>query len=164
MRKFDTRVQMMDAGMKLFESENGFGTCIGQVKANLKETGKVLEARELEGIAIPGSTGDFDLFVDRSNLWRKKYLSCRIEYAGEREEGGKTIFRYAASFREGNRSRGLRAVTMLVLMLLSAAAAVVFNSFISYLAGFAAIVAIACLWIMPSGEAVRTVRRLMSEL
>ena len=36
MRKFDTRVQMMDAGMKLFESENGFGTCIGQVKANLK--------------------------------------------------------------------------------------------------------------------------------
>ena len=163
MRKFDTRVQMMDAGMKLFESENGFGTCIGQVKANLKETGKVLEARELEGIALPGSTGDFDLFVDRSNLWRKKYLSCRIEYAGEREEGGKTIFRYAASFREGNRS-GLRAVTMLVLMLLSAAAAVVFNSFISYLAGFAAIVAIACLWIMPSGEAVRTVRRLMSEL
>ena len=163
MRKFDTRVQMMDAGMKLFESENGFGTCIGQVKANLKETGKVLEARELEGIALPGSTGDFDLFVDRSNL-RKKYLSCRIEYAGEREDGGKTIFRYAASFREGNRSRGLRAVTMLVLMLLSAAAAVVFNSFISYLAGFAAIVAIACLWIMPSGEAVRTVRRLMSEL
>ena len=100
MRKFDTRVQMMDAGMKLFESENGFGTCIGQVKANLKETGKVLEARELEGIALPGSTGDFDLFVDRSNLWRKKYVSCRIEYAGEREEGGKTIFRYAASFRE----------------------------------------------------------------
>ena len=53
---------------------------------------------------------------------------------------------------------------MLVLMILSAAAAVVFNSFISYLAGFAAIVAIAFLWIMPSGEAVRTVRRLMSEL
>ena len=118
----------------------------------------------MEGIALPDSTGDFDLFVGRSNLWRKKYLSCRIEYAGEREDGGKTIFRYAASFREGNRSRGLRAVTMLVLMLLSAAAAVVFNSFISYLAGFTAIVAIACLWIMPSGEAVRTVRRLMSEL
>ena len=104
MRKFDTRVQMMDAGMKLFESENGFGTCIGQVKANLKETGKVLEARELEGIALPSSTGAFARFVARLNLWRKKYLSCRIEYAGEREEGGKTIFRYAASFREIGRA------------------------------------------------------------
>lgn len=164
MRNFDKKVQMMDAGMKLFESENGFGTCIGQVKANLKEYGKVLENRDLEGVTLPDSTGEYDLFTDRTDLWRKKYISCRVEYAGERKEDGKTIYKYAASFKEGNRSTVFRGMTMLVLMLLAAAGAIWFNSFLSYAAGIAITLATACFWIMPSREAVRAVRKLMSEL
>ncbi|MGM9741049.1 MAG: hypothetical protein ACI3ZP_10640 [Candidatus Cryptobacteroides sp.] len=164
MKNFDTRVQMMDAGMKLFETENGFGTCIGQVKANLKEYGKVLESKDLTGIALPGSTGDCDLFADRTNLWRKKYISCKVEYAGEREEDGKIIYRYASSFKEGNKSTVLRGMTMIVLMLLSVTGAIWFNSFLSYTAGIVIILVTAYFWIMPSSEAVRTVRKIMDEL
>lgn len=164
MRKFDTKVQMMDAGMKLFESENGFGTCIGQVKANLREYGKVLESKDLKGVVLPDSTGECDLFTDRTNLWRKKYISCKVEYAGEREADGKTIYKYAASFKEGNKSTVLRGMTMLLIMLLAVAGAVWFNSFLSYAAGIAIILTTAYFWIMPSSEAVRAVRKLMSEL
>ena len=164
MKNFDTRVQMMDAGMKLFETENGFGTCIGQVKANLKEYGKVLESKDLSGIVLPGSTGDCDLFADRTNLWRIKYISCKVEYVGQREEDGKTIYMYAASFKEGNKSTVLRGMTMLFIMLFSLTGAIWLNSFISYTAGIAIILATAYFWIMPSSEAVRTVRKILAEL
>ena len=164
MRNIDTKVQMMDAGMKLFESENGFGTCLGQVKAFLKDYGKVMEAKELAGIILPDSTGEYDFFIDRSNFWRTKYISCKIEYAGEREAGGKTIYKYAASFREGNRSRLPRSMTMTGMMIAALTIALIMHTFIFWVACLSIILAVAYIWMMPSNEALLGVKRIIANL
>ena len=42
MKDMNIKVQMMDAGMTLFETKEGFGNTLGQVKAEMEEYGKVL--------------------------------------------------------------------------------------------------------------------------
>ena len=90
MKDMNIKVQMMDAGMTLFETKEGFGNTLGQVKAEMEEYGKVLKANELEGVALPESTGDYDLFMNWSTIWRVRYISCHLESAGLEEKDGKT--------------------------------------------------------------------------
>ncbi len=79
------KVQMMDAGTALFEMEGGFGTALGQIRAELKEFGKVSDDGE-------------DIVLDFSTAWRKRFISCHLESAGENGDRHK----YAAVFKEGS--------------------------------------------------------------
>ena len=92
------KVQMMDAGMTLFESEQNYGNALGQVKAELEVYGNVLKPCELADAALPESTGDCDLFLDWSTFWRVRYISCHLESAGEIQRDGKT-YQYHGSER-----------------------------------------------------------------
>ena len=124
------KVQMMDAGMVMFRSKLGFGQAIGQVKAEMREYGKVYTAAELAETAVPESTGDFDLFLVWSVAWRVRYISCRVESAGEgaardadasgSADTGESVHRYAVTFRDGNRSTPLRgaAMTLCIVILI----------------------------------------------
>ena len=55
MVQYDMKVQMMDAGMTLFESEQNYGNALGQVKAELEVYGNVLKPCELADAALPES-------------------------------------------------------------------------------------------------------------
>lgn len=105
MKKFDGKVQMLDAGMVLFETKSDFGDTLGQVKAEMEVYGKVLKPADLSEAELPESTGECDLFLDWSSIWRVRYISCHLESA----DGGESDpHRYAATFKEGNRSTMLR--------------------------------------------------------
>lgn len=105
---FDKKAQMMDAGMVLFPSDEPFGRVLGMVKTAMTPYGKVWRKTDLEGSVLPDSLPEFDLFLDRSTPWRKRYISACVEDAGEG--------RYALTFREGNRSTRLRAATFILLI------------------------------------------------
>ena len=105
---FDKKAQMMDAGMILVHSDEPFGRMLGMVKTAMTPYGKVWRKTDLEGSVLPESLPEFDLFLDRSTPWRKRYLSAWVEDAGEG--------RYARTFREGNRSTALRAATFILLI------------------------------------------------
>ena len=105
---FDKKAQMMDAGMVLFPSDEPFGRVLGMVKTAMTPSGKVWRKTDLEGSVLPDSLPEFDLFLDRSTPWRKRYISAWVSDAGDG--------RYALTFREGNRSTGLRAATFILLI------------------------------------------------
>lgn len=105
---FDKKAQMMDAGMVLFPSDEPFGRVLGMVKTAMTPYGKVWRKTDLEGSVLPDSLPVFDLFLDRSTPWRKRYISAWVSDAGDG--------RYALTFREGNRSTGLRAATFILLI------------------------------------------------
>ena len=71
MYKTDKKTLMMDAGMTMFESTDNFGLCLGQVKAEMSEYGKVLTQYDIDSTEVPESTGEFDFFLDRTTFWRK---------------------------------------------------------------------------------------------
>ncbi len=164
MKKFDTKVQMMDAGMTLFETEENYGNTLGQVKAELEVYGKVLRPSELSEAILPDSTGDCDLFLDWSSAWRKRYISCHLESAGETEKYGKTIYRYAASFKEGNRSTILRGAVMLMFLLTMLTEIFFGSSLLSKIQGLVCAGLTAWLWILPSRKAQNLVFSLMRKL
>ena len=60
MKKFDGKVQMLDAGMVLFETKSDFGDTLGQVKAEMEVYGKVLKPADLSEAELPESTGECD--------------------------------------------------------------------------------------------------------
>lgn len=105
---FDKKAQMMDAGMILVHSDEPFGRILGMVKTAMTPYGKVWRKTDLEGSVLPDSLPEFDLFLDRSTPWRKRYISAWVSDAGDG--------RYALTFREGNRSTGLRAATFILLI------------------------------------------------
>ncbi len=102
----DKTVQMMDAGMRLFDTEKPYGTVLGGIKTEMSKYGKVLRAKELEGVVLPDACIGCDLFLDRSTKYKTKYISCTLEDAGTvgTTEEGEQIHRYAASLKEGNKS------------------------------------------------------------
>lgn len=111
MKKFDDKIQMMDAGSALFTAKDGFGSAIGTVKAEMEVYGTTLRAREFRQEDLPGSMKECDLILDCSTLWRKRCISCKVEDAGDTgllTEDGEPVRRYAAVFKEGNRSTVLR--------------------------------------------------------
>ena len=102
----DRNVQMMDAGMRLFESEKPLGTVLGGIKNEMGRYGRLMRRNQIDPVELPATTGDCDLFLDRSTRFKSKYLSCRVEDAGTvgKTVDGEEIHRYAASLKEGNRN------------------------------------------------------------
>lgn len=158
------KVQMMDAGMTLFESEQNYGNALGQVKAELEVYGNVLKPCELADAALPESTGDCDLFLDWSTFWRVRYISCHLESAGEIQRDGKTFYRYAATFKEGNRSTMFRGTAMLIFLLAFACETVLAPGLLYTLQGLVCSGITAYLWILPSRKAQKTVTALMKKI
>ena len=97
---------MMDAGMRLFETEKPYGTVLGGIKMEMAQYGKVSRTNEIDRDSLPAAAADCDLFLDRSTKFKYKYLSCTLEDAGTvgRTEDGEEIHRYAASLKEGNKN------------------------------------------------------------
>lgn len=116
----EKNVQMMDAGMRLFETEKPFGTVLGGIKTELARYGKVYRTNEFRPEEMPELTEDCDLFLDWSSIFRTRYLSCKLEDAGlaGRTEDGEEIHRYAAFFREGGRNKPLHLVSSVLLLII----------------------------------------------
>lgn len=152
----------MDAGMTMFNSDDNFGPVLGQVKAEMAVYGTVHTPSE--GISVPDSVGEYDFFLDWSNLWRKRYISCHIESAGTVQNGDKVTNRYAALFREGNRSTALRGCTMALGILSALSCIILIHNAIAITGGLAFILFTAYRWIMPSSKAASTVNSIMSAL
>lgn len=133
----DKKVQMMDAGTALFEMEGGFGTALGQIRAELREFGKVYDDGE-------------DMVLDFSTIWRKRIIRCRLEGAGENGD----LHRYAAVFMEGSSSTRLRNWvhgTMIVVLALNAVTAI-------------GIPVVVWSWISPSKSSVATLKKISSKI
>lgn len=146
----DSKVQMMDAGTALFEMEGGFGTALGQIRAELREFGKIYDDGE-------------DIVLDLSNLWWKKYIVCHLEGAGDNGDR----HRYAAVFREGSRSTGLRSWVHGTMILGLATILIVPHFCFPELANFClsalctfGIAAVAYNWIRPSRSSVATLKKI----
>ena len=116
----DQGVQMMDAGMRLFETEKPFGTVVGGIKNEMSKYGKVLRAKDMERIELPAASAGCDLFLDRSTKYKTKYISCVIEDAGEvgTTSDGERIRRYAASLKEGNKNTNTGIYVHLALVII----------------------------------------------
>ena len=112
---------MMDAGMRLFQTEKPFGTVLGGIKTEMAKYGTVLRANETDPSMFPQTMGDYDLFLDWSSATKYRYISCKLEDAGEvgTTDEGETIHRYAVTLKEGNKNKPLN-------MILSAAAILVY--------------------------------------
>ena len=106
----DDKVPMMDAGMRLFETEKPFGTVLGGIKVEMAKHGQILTS----------DNSGYDLLLDRSTKYKKKYISCRLEDAGVvgKTADGEEIHRYAASLKEGNKSTsvGIYVAAALVII------------------------------------------------
>ena len=116
----DKEVQMMDAGMRLFDSEKPFGTVLGGIKTEMARYGKVLRANEIAEAEIPGASAGCDLFLDRSTRFKTMYISCTLEEAGTvgTTPDGEEIHRYAASLKEGNKNTNVGVYVSLALILI----------------------------------------------
>lgn len=162
MKKFDGKVQMLDAGMVLFETKSDFGDTLGQVKAEMEVYGKVLKPADLSEAELPESTGECDLFLDWSTIWRVRYISCHLESA----DGGESDpHRYAATFKEGNRSTKLRGAVMAVLLAGFVLDIVFLHGVLNTIcAVLLAALTTAYVWILPSRKAQKVVKALMKAL
>lgn len=161
MKKFDGKVQMLDAGMVLFETKSDFGDTLGQVKAEMEVYGKVLKLADLSEAELPESTGECDLFLDWSSIWRVRYISCHLESA----DGGESDpHRYAATFKEGNRSTMLRGVVMAVLLAGFVMDIVFVHGVLNTICAVVLAALTAYVWILPSRKAQRVVKSLMKAL
>ena len=119
----DKKVQMMDAGMTLFTSEKPFGTVLGGIKTEMSRYGAVKRPGEISLDSVPDTTGECDLFLDWSTPFRWRAISCKLEDAGPAgtNSEGDEVRHYAASFKEGNKNRKGKVVSVLALAVLSIA-------------------------------------------
>lgn len=164
MKAYNGKVQMMDAGMTLFESEQNFGNVLGQVKAEMEVYGKVLRPSEIGDVQLPESTGECDLFLDWSTPWRVRYVSCHLENAGEITRDGKTLQRYAATFKEGNKNTVFRGCVMLILLLGFVSSVFATDGALDTIINVVLAAFVAYLWILPSRKAQRVISKLMASL
>ena len=116
----DKNVHMMDAGMRLFESEKPIGTVIGGIKNEMGQYGRLSRYNEIDQEGLPPTTGECDLFLDRSTRFKSKYLACKVEDAGMvgKTADGEEIHRYAASLKEGNRNTNVGIYVHLALIII----------------------------------------------
>ena len=139
----DKKIQMMDAGMVLFQTEKPFGNVLGGIKTELIRFGKVYRRNELQDFCNFESVGDFDLLLDCSSLMRKRYVACRLEEAGTvgKTEDGEDVHRYACCFLEGNCNTVMRKVAAWAIAAILIAAGITgipaVPGFITVLLGFA---------------------------
>ena len=151
------KLQMMDAGMTRFRSDESFGNVLGMVKGTMSRYGKVLRKTDVDEASLPDLVRDFDLFLDLGTPWRRRLIACHLE----QEEGG----HYAVTFREGNRSSILRAVFFSAAILTLAGLVIlgVFNPIVSFIClALAAFLGYG--WIVPSRRPQRIVSELLSKL
>lgn len=135
-------IQMFDAGTALFKMDDSFGTALGQVKAEMSEFGRV--------------TAEGDCFIlDISNLWRKYYISCHLEYTGE---DGKHS--YAAVFKEGGKGSAFRNVVFATMFAFAVAVCIKY----SVLGGIASGIVFTYLWIVPGKKGIRVTRKLIEKI
>lgn len=115
----DKRIQMMDAGMRLFQTEKPFGTVLGGIKTEMAKYGKVLRANEIDPSRLPDSTGESDLFLDWSSATKYRYISCKLEDAGEvgTTDEGEPVHRYAVLLKEGNGNKPLNTIITVAIFL-----------------------------------------------
>lgn len=124
----EKRVQMMDAGMRLFQTEKPFGTVLGGIKTEMAKYGAVLRANETDPSMFPEAMGDYDLFLDWSSATKYRYISCKLEDAGEigATDEGEPIHRYAVMLKEGNKNKPLGiAITAAAFIILIALACII---------------------------------------
>lgn len=159
---FDTNVQMMDAGMVLIDSNESFGEMLGTVKATLSGYGKLYIVNDTNGgkftngVALsdlPESTAYCDLFIDRSTIFRKRYLSCTVEWAGE----GK----YALKLKEGNKNAPLRDLVTLLMSGYGFIYVLMGRNMLFRLAGLVLILIGLYLWSKPSVSAQKTAKEIL---
>lgn len=110
---------MMDAGMRLFQTEKPFGTVLGGIKTEMAKYGAVLRANETDPSMFPETIGDYDLFLDWSSATKYRYISCKLEDAGEigATDEGEPIHRYAVMLKEGNRNKPLNTLLAIAIFL-----------------------------------------------
>lgn len=181
MKRMDRKAQMMDAGTALFESKEGFGTSLGQVKAEMKRFGKVYEVSTgdeeadkfhdsvISPAELPESTDRCDLFLDFSSPWRNRYISCLFEDAGDtgkRTADGEHIRRYAATFKEGNTSTPLRAGVHIGLIVIIAVLVVsgLVSGAVSVVAGILLCFLVVYSWLTPSKDSQAIVKGIEAAL
>lgn len=130
--------------------------------------GKVLKPADLSEAELPESTGECDLFLDWSTIWRVRYISCHLESAdgGESDpHGGESDpHRYAATFKEGNRSTMLRGVVMAVLLAGFVLDIIFVHGVLNTICAVVLAALTAYVWILPSRKAQRVVKSLMKAL
>ena len=97
----DKKTRMMDAGMRLFETEKPFGTVLGGIKTEMAGHGKILRTNEIVESELPEASIGCDLFLDRSTRYKTKYITCKLEEAGMvgTTPDGEGIHRYAVSLK-----------------------------------------------------------------
>ena len=159
----DKNVQMMDAGMAMFNSSAGFGEIIGMTKSELMRLGgKIYEVGDRDGGKfsttvppkdLPDGIGDCDLFLDWSNSGRKRYISAKIESAGDG--------RYVVRFKEGNKNTSLRNLFFALLGAYGIIGLILAGNPVGKLSGIALALFSLYLWAKPSMKAKRVVEDLI---
>ena len=159
---------MMDAGTALFESKDGLGTALGQVRAEMREFGEVFETSEVGVENLPHSTDKADFVLDISSSWRNRYVSCLVQDAGDtgrKTPDGEPVRLYAAVFKEGNKGTYFRdAVYVVVLLYLFVDLFCFTYQLFSTVCGIALILIVTFSWICPSRTAQRTVKEIIRSL
>ncbi|MCR5002911.1 MAG: hypothetical protein K5984_00930 [Bacteroidales bacterium] len=159
----DKNVQMMDAGMAMFDSEAGFGEVIGMTKSEMMRLGgKIYEVSDSDGGKfsttippkdLPDSTAECDLFLDWSSSFRKRYISARIEAAGEN--------RYVIRFKEGNKSATLRNLMYSILGAYGIFGLILGADALGRLSGVALALFSVYMWMKPSARARKAAEELI---
>jgi len=156
MDRLDKKTQMMDAGMILFSNAEPYGTTIGRIKEIMEKYGRVFKANELDYSLLPSSTGECDLFMNFSTPWRTRYISCKCEVSGDK---------YAASFKEGNRSGILRSITFILLAILLLTLGIICHLGIwGVILGIVSAAIALYLWIIPSKKSRIILSEIMNRL
>lgn len=148
------KILMMDAGTALFEMEGGFGTALGQVRAELKEFGKVSDDEE-------------DMILELPGIWRKRIIACTLEGAGDSGDR----HRYAAVFREGSCNTRLRNIVHGTLAAAGICIPVIVRILFPELANpilsgicTAGALAAVCSWIRPDRKSAATTKALIGKI
>lgn len=161
--KICKKVIMIDAGTVLFESKDGYGTVLGQMKAEMDEFGSTLGRESLETEDLPPVCRDCDLFMDFSTPGRYRYISCKVEDAGDtgrRTQDGEPIRRYAVSFMEGSATLWPRTVLLLLIAALLLRLFILLPSYLSIPLSIASVLYIIYVWLKPSRYSQKVVEKL----
>jgi len=161
----DRKTQMMDAGTVRFKTPKPFGTVLGGLKTEMQRYGSVLRSTDTGPDTLPPTCGPFDLFLDASTPFRKRYIAATVEDAGDAgtTPDGEPVRWYAVTFKEGNRNTWLRIVPALLLAASILAAPFFCNGFPKILgipAGTALAAALLLICLRPSRKAGRMLARL----
>jgi len=146
----DDKVQMMDAGMAFFKSENGFdeeSKRVAEIMASHSFPHRKAEVtRDDEG----------NLIMDYSNPFRRRYLSCHVEIC----DSG----RYAVNIFEGNRNLPLKVDILIFCHLCLVIPSLFFFQWISCIIWIGVISWIFSKALFPSKLAQENVNGLLNDL